>query len=86
VIDKNIPLADRRLVDTFTTFLWSEEAQRIFVKYGFRSINDCLNEERLDWGNISNLLRIEDFGGWGKAKIDIIEGIWKNQVLKGITR
>lgn len=84
VIDKNIPLTDRRLVNTFTTFLWSEEAQRIFVKYGFRSINDCLNEERLDWGNISNLLRIEDFGGWGKAKIDIIEGIWKNQVLKRI--
>jgi sulfate transport system substrate-binding protein len=86
VIDKNIPLTDRRLVNTFTTFLWSEEAQRIFVKYGFRSINDCLNEERLDWGNISNLLRIEDFGGWGKAERDIIGGIWKDQVLKLIRR
>ena len=65
VIDKNIPSAERTLIDRFTAFLWSEQAQRIFVKYGFRSMNDCLNEERSDWGIISHLHRIEDFGGWG---------------------
>lgn len=86
VIEKNIPPAEHGLIDSFTAFLWSEQAQRIFVKYGFRSINDCLNEERSDWGNISQLLRIEDFGGWGKAKSDIIEGVWKHQVLKAIKR
>lgn len=86
LIEKNIPLADRRLVDAFTTFLWSEEAQRIFIRYGFRSIDENLNKERLDWGNISGQLRIEDFGGWGKAKTDIIDGIWKKQVLERIRR
>ena len=86
VIDKNIPPAERGLVDTFTAFLWSEQAQRIFVNYGFRSINGCLNEERADWGNSSDLLQIEDFGGWGKAKTEIIGRIWKDQVLKAISR
>jgi sulfate/thiosulfate transport system substrate-binding protein len=86
VIDKNIPPAERGLVDMFTTFLWSEQAQRIFVKYGFRSNDVCLNEERSDWGNVSELIRIEDFGGWKKAKLDIIERIWKGQVLNAIPR
>ena len=86
VIDKNITPEDRGLVDTFTAFLWSEQAQRIFVNYGFRSIDECLNGERSDLGNISDLLRIEDFGGWGKAKSDVIDGIWKDQVLKAISR
>ncbi len=86
LLDKNIPPEGRGLVDAFVTFLWSDQAQRIFVNYGFRSINDCLNEERSDFGNIPDLCSIEEFGGWGKAKSDIIEGIWKNQALKGIRR
>ena len=63
MIDKNINAEERGLVDAFVSFLWSEQAQRIFVNYGFRSIDGCLNEERSDFGNISDLLQIEDFGG-----------------------
>ena len=86
LIDKNITPEARGLVDAFVTFLWSEQAQRIFVNYDFRSINECLNEERPDFGNIPELSSIEEFGGWEKVKSDIIEGIWKNQVLKKIRR
>ncbi len=86
VIDKNVAPEQRSLVDTFVSFLWSEQSQRIFMRYGYRSINECLNEESSDLGNISALFRIEDFGGWRKAKADIIDGIWKDQVLKAIAR
>ena len=41
-IDRNVRPRERALVDAFVQFLWSEEAQRIFVKYGFRSANEAL--------------------------------------------
>src|SRR5262249_39389277 len=41
VIDRNIRPSERARVDRFVNFLWTEEAQRIFVKYGFRSVHDA---------------------------------------------
>ncbi len=86
VIDKNVRPEERNLVDTWSAFLWSEQAQQIFVDSGFRSVKECLNEEKQDFGKIADLFQIEDFGGWGKAKRDIIDGVWKNQVLKELGR
>jgi sulfate/thiosulfate-binding protein len=82
VIDKNIRKADRALVDRFAKFLWSEEAQRIFVRYGFRSVNDEWNANRPEFGHIEDPFRIADFGGWRRAKKEIVEAIWKRRVLK----
>ena len=49
-------------------FLWSEEAQRIFVKYGFRSATEALNAANPGFGRIADPFRIADFGGWrGRA-------------------
>ena len=40
------PRAKRPVVDAFMQYLWSEEAQRAFVKYHFRSVtNEALNQE-----------------------------------------
>jgi sulfate transport system substrate-binding protein len=86
MINKNIDSEKRGLADAFVSFLWSEQAQRIFVNFGFRSIDECLNEERSDFGNSSDLLQIEDFGGWQRARTDIIEGIWKDRILRDIGR
>jgi sulfate/thiosulfate transport system substrate-binding protein len=86
MISKNINSEKSGLVDAFVSFLWSEQAQRIFVNYGFRSMDECLNEERSDFGNISDLLQIEDFGGWQKARTDIIEGIWMDRILRDIRK
>jgi sulfate/thiosulfate transport system substrate-binding protein len=82
VIDKNIRKADRALVDAFTRFLWSEEAQRIFIRYGFRSVHDDWNAGHPEFGNIEDPFRIADFGGWRRAKTEIVEGIWKRRILK----
>jgi len=82
VIDRNVPKRDRDLVASFTQFLWSEEAQRIFVKYGFRSVREDLNAGHPEFGRIEDPFRIADFGGWRKAKKEIVEGVWKSRVLK----
>jgi sulfate/thiosulfate transport system substrate-binding protein len=34
---------ERDLVEAFVAFLWSDEAQRIYVEYGFRSVDEALN-------------------------------------------
>jgi sulfate transport system substrate-binding protein len=82
VVDKNIGAADRAAVDAFTQFLWSDEAQRIFVQYGFRSVNDGLNAGHPEFGKIEDSFRIADFGGWRRAKKEIVDAIWKQRVMK----
>lgn len=86
VIDRNIPASDRALVDAFTQYLWSDEAQRIFVKYGFRSINDELNRGNADFAVIQSPFTVASLGGWTHAKSDIIERIWKSQVIEALNR
>jgi sulfate transport system substrate-binding protein len=82
VIDKNIDAADRAAVDAFTQFLWSDEAQRIFVQYGFRSVRDDFNAGHAEFGQIQDAFHISDFGGWRKAKKEIVDAIWKQRVMK----
>src|SRR5438552_9900905 len=46
VIDRNVSPADRPAVDDFMQYLWSEEAQRAFVKFHFHSsTSEALNQE-----------------------------------------
>lgn len=83
VIDRNVSADKRPVVDAFMQFLWSEEAQRAFVQYHFRSINnESLNEANKEFGQIKMPFTIEYFGGWGKAYPDIIERVWRDQVQK----
>ena len=81
VLDKNVPDADQELVQAFVDFLWSEEAQNIFVNYGFRSVNDALNQNNPQFGTIADPFTVADLGGWPTAKQEIIDGVWKQQVL-----
>jgi sulfate/thiosulfate transport system substrate-binding protein len=82
VIDKNVPASDKALIESFAQFLWSEEAQRIFVKYGFRSVLEQLNAGHAEFGQIQDPFTIADFGGWRKAKKEIVEDVWKQRVMK----
>jgi sulfate transport system substrate-binding protein len=82
VIDRNVPKKDRALIERFVQFLWSEEAQRIFVQYGFRSVRDDLNAGHTEFGNIEDPFRIADFGGWRRAKKEIVDNVWKRRVMK----
>ncbi len=86
-IDRNVPPEKAPLVQAFLDFLWTEEAQKIFVQYGFRSITD----ERLDAENpyfstVPHPFTVEAFGGWPRANADIVEGLWRNQILEEVHR
>ena len=52
VVDRNIAPADRALVGALVQFLWSEPAQRLFVRRGFRSVDERLNAANPAFGRI----------------------------------
>jgi sulfate transport system substrate-binding protein len=82
VIDKNIPARDKELVGALVRFLWSEKAQRLFVRDGFRSVREEWNAGG-SFGEIPDPFTVDDFGGWKRVKKEIVDGIWKDRVLKG---
>jgi sulfate/thiosulfate-binding protein len=83
VIDRNVTVVDRQVVDAFMQYLWSEEAQRAFVKSNFRSsTNDALNQENKELATIKYPITVDYFGGWEKAYPEIIENIFRDQVQK----
>jgi sulfate transport system substrate-binding protein len=67
VIDRNVGAMDRQVIDAFVQYLWTEEAQRAFVKSNFRaSINDdpkCGNKEL---ATIKYPFTVDYFGGGPK--------------------
>ncbi len=85
-IDRNVEPDEEALVDAFVDYLWSEEAQKAFVEYGFRSVDEALNAANPGFGRIADPFLITDFGGWKAAKQDIVDGIWKARVLPELGR
>jgi sulfate/thiosulfate transport system substrate-binding protein len=78
-IERNIPRRDRDLVEAFVQYLWSDRAQAAFSKYGFRSVDEGRNA---GFTRIEDGFGISDFGGWPRAKKEIVDGVWKARVLK----
>jgi sulfate/thiosulfate transport system substrate-binding protein len=84
VVDRNVEPGEREMIDAFVDFLWSEQAQRLFVEYGFRSVEESLNEQNPAFGEIADPFLIQDYGGWTTAKRDIVDRLWRDQVLPGL--
>lgn len=83
IIDRGMKPEKRLLVDEFVRFLWSDEAQRAFVKYDFRSVtNEALNAEQAKFAVISEPFDVEMFGGWDRAYPEIIENIFRDRVQR----
>lgn len=83
LIDGNIAPGERRVVEAFLDFLWTEEAQKIFVGYGFRSVTDeALNRENKFFREIPSSFTVEALGGWKTAYANIVEKIWKKRILE----
>jgi sulfate transport system substrate-binding protein len=83
VVPRNIEADDAGLTDAFVRFLWSETAQRIFVEYGFRSVDERLNA---GFSAIADPFRVADLGGWAVAKRDIVDAVWRQRVLVELGR
>lgn len=83
VVDRNVTPAERLVVDAFMQYLWSEEAQRLFVEHHFRAItNESLNTLNNNFVNIKIPFTVESLGGWSQAYPNIIEHVWRDQVQK----
>lgn len=83
VIGRNVAGAKQPIVEAFMQYLWSDEAQRAFVKYHFHSVTDeTLNEENKEFGRIEMPFTIEYFGGWAKAYPEVIERVFRDQVQR----
>jgi sulfate/thiosulfate-binding protein len=83
IVDRNVTTAKRPVVEAFLRYLWSDEAQRAFVKYHLRSVTDeKLNKAHQQFARIEMPFGVELFGGWQRAYSDVIEGVWRNQVQR----
>jgi len=83
VVDRDVSANERPVVDAFMQYLWSEDAQRAFVKFHFRSsTNDALNQENKELATIKYPFTVDYFGGWDKAYPEVIEGVFRDQVQK----
>lgn len=83
VIDRNVTADRRHIINAFIQYLWSDEAQRAFVQYHFRSAtNEALNEANKEFAHISMPFTVNDLGGWGRAYPDIIERVWRDQTQR----
>ncbi len=81
IVDRNVPAEKRPAVEAFLNFLWSDEAQKAFVKYHFRSVtNESFNDLNPEFATIQEPFTIEMFGGWSKAYPDIIQKVFLDQV------
>ncbi len=81
VIDRNVSAEKRPIVNAFMQYLWSDDAQRAFVKYHFYAVtNNAFNEVNKQLGHIEMPFTIDYFGGWEKAYPEVIEQIFKNKV------
>jgi sulfate transport system substrate-binding protein len=83
IVDRNVKPPERPVVEAFLQYLWSDEAQRAFVQYHFRSVTDeNLNNANQEFAHINQPFTVEYFGGWDKAYPEVIEKVWRDQVQK----
>ncbi len=81
IIDRNLTAAERGVAEAFLNYLWTDEAQKAFVKYHFRSVtNESFNSEHKEFANIETPFTIEMFGGWERAYPEVIEKIFLGQI------
>lgn len=81
IIDRNVTEDERAVVRAFLDFLWTDEAQKAFVKYYFRAVtNESFNDGNAQFAKIEQPFTIQMFGGWSKAYPEIIEQIFRDQV------
>jgi len=83
IIDRNVTATDRPVIEAFIQYLFTEEAQRAFVKFNFRSsTSETLDKENQELATINYPFTVDYFGGWDKAYPEVIEKIFRDQVQR----
>jgi sulfate/thiosulfate transport system substrate-binding protein len=62
----------REVAEAFLNFLWSQEAQRGFAKYGLRPVDQTVSQEiKALYPPVEDLWKIDYLGGWAKVANEI---------------
>jgi sulfate/thiosulfate-binding protein len=81
VVERNIAAEEREVVYAFRNFLWSDEAQKAFVRNNFRSsTNESFDAANAGFVKIEMPFTIHYFGGWVRAYPDVIDGVFRQKV------
>ena len=83
IVDRNVTADERPVIEAFRNYLWTDEAQKAFIKYHFRSVtNESFNDANTQFARIQQPFTVQMFGGWSRAYPEIIEGIFNEKVQK----
>jgi len=83
MIDRNATGGRRLATEAFIKYLWSDAAQRTFVRYHFRAVtNETFNDANPEFAKIEQPFTVDYFGGWVKAYPEVIDGVFIKQVQK----
>jgi sulfate/thiosulfate transport system substrate-binding protein len=81
IIDRNVTASERPVVQAFLNYLWTDDVQKTFVKYHFRSgTNESFNAANAEFATVEQPFTVEMFGGWDRAYPEVIEQIFRDQV------
>ncbi|MNZ68831.1 Sulfate-binding protein precursor [compost metagenome] len=87
VVDKNVDKhGTRKVAEAFIAYLHTEEVQQLFVRHGFRAVDEKVAEEtKALYETPEQLFDISYLGGWPAVRESLYSkrGIWY-QVLAGI--
>lgn len=75
----------RAVADAFVSFLFTEQAQEVFAKYGLRSVDPAVAQATADrYPAVEDLFNIDYFNGWEQATPDFFgeSGIYTLTVAK----
>lgn len=69
LVNRNVDLhSNRDLAEAYLDFLYSQEAQEIFAKHGFRPVNpEVKKQTQQRFSTVPQLFTVEDLGGWQKV-------------------
>jgi sulfate/thiosulfate-binding protein len=73
----------REVAEAFVNFLWTQEAQRAFAKYGLRSVDPAVLKETAEqFPPVEDLWKIDYLGGWKKVGEEIYgpQGIYTRAI------
>lgn len=72
VVDKNVDKhKTREVAEAFVKYLYSDEAQQEFAKFGFRPVTDSVAKNKefaAKYPKVKTIGTIQDYGGWSKAQ------------------
>jgi sulfate/thiosulfate transport system substrate-binding protein len=77
IVDDNVTVADRPVSEALVDYFLGEAGQQAFRRYHFRPAWD--GQIALD--GLSQPFSVEALGGWSQAHRQLVEGVWKADIL-----